>query len=490
MSLSQVRTRRGADSGDRLGSRGPKERHGLSGQPAADRLRRHPQPGRLHRHQCPRGRGRAPLHVALATPAAPDAPGDPWWLVPARELQAELVGIDRETDLAVLKVQPTGLPFAPPRPIPTRLQAAQVVLALGSPLGLASTRDDGRGECGRPTASAKTIGWSTSRPTPRSIRATAAGRWSTADGAVAGHQHPHPQPVGRQRGDRLRGAEQHRPPRRTSSCGSYGRVRRGDIGVFAQTITPAMATGLRLPQDWGVVLGDVYPGGPARRPGLQTRRRGPLGERESGRERPAVRRDALPAAIWAAGRRSTCGRGLQRLTMRVPGDRATGRCAARFGDLVTPEHNLVPRLGVLGLDMTKELARAFPGCGEPAAWWSRPLTPDATTGPGGLQPGDVIYALERRRRVAPSRICAQSLASVAAGDIGGSPGRPAGQTSLRHGDARVTAIAADRSRAAGPGHSGCSPMSEPGRESRRCSSRSMSSCCCAPTTSSSRCARR
>ena len=48
-----------------------------------------------------------------------------------------------------------------------------------------------------------------------------------------------------------------------------GRVHRGVIGVRAQTITPELAHGLALAQDWGVVLGDVFPGGPADHAGLK-----------------------------------------------------------------------------------------------------------------------------------------------------------------------------------------------------------------------------
>ena len=52
-----------------------------------------------------------------------------------RPLPARLVGIDRETDLAVLKIEATGLvplPFADP----DELRQGQIVLAFGSPLGL------------------------------------------------------------------------------------------------------------------------------------------------------------------------------------------------------------------------------------------------------------------------------------------------------------------------------------------------------------------
>ena len=43
----------------------------------------------------------------------------------------------------------------------------------------------------------------------------------------------------------------------------FGRVRRGDIGVRAQTVTPILARGLALPRDRGVVLADALPGSPA-----------------------------------------------------------------------------------------------------------------------------------------------------------------------------------------------------------------------------------
>src|SRR5262249_22479525 len=49
----------------------------------------------------------------------------------------------------------------------------------------------------------------------------------------------------------------------------HGRVRRGQIGVVAQTITPALAAALDLKQDWGVVVSDVVPGGSAESAGLE-----------------------------------------------------------------------------------------------------------------------------------------------------------------------------------------------------------------------------
>jgi serine protease Do len=43
----------------------------------------------------------------------------------------------------------------------------------------------------------------------------------------------------------------------------YGRLLPGEIGVRLQTITPDLARGLGLDQDWGVVVSNVAPGSPA-----------------------------------------------------------------------------------------------------------------------------------------------------------------------------------------------------------------------------------
>jgi serine protease Do len=49
----------------------------------------------------------------------------------------------------------------------------------------------------------------------------------------------------------------------------HGRLRRGTMGVHFQTITRELATGLRLPSDQGVIVGDVLPGSPAEAAGLR-----------------------------------------------------------------------------------------------------------------------------------------------------------------------------------------------------------------------------
>ena len=48
----------------------------------------------------------------------------------------------------------------------------------------------------------------------------------------------------------------------------YGQLRRQEIGISMQTITPDMAEGLGLARDYGVIVSDVWPGGPAEKAGV------------------------------------------------------------------------------------------------------------------------------------------------------------------------------------------------------------------------------
>jgi serine protease Do len=168
-----------------------------------------------------------------------------------------------------------------------------------------------------------------------------------------------------------------------------GRVRRGEIGVFAQTVTPALAAGLRLPREWGVVLGDVYPGGPAAKAGLRINDMilsvdgKPM---ENGRQFDVTLYQRRPGNSVNL----EVGRGLQRLTLRVPVVERRDE-ADRFRDMVTPEQNLIGRLGILGLDLTPELARLIPGVrNEHGVVVAGVADAEGSAGP---LPGDVIYGI-------------------------------------------------------------------------------------------------
>jgi S1-C subfamily serine protease len=169
----------------------------------------------------------------------------------------------------------------------------------------------------------------------------------------------------------------------------HGRVRRGWISARAQTLTPTLARGLGLPQDYGVILSDVVPGGPAARAGLRigdivlTLDRRPM---ENARQLEVnLYRKAVGEVVTLEVRRgSATFSALVTIQERLEDP-------DRFAGLVTPERNLIPRLGVLGIEIDGDLKKLLPALrGEAGVVVASraSLAP-----PDGPEPGDVIYAV-------------------------------------------------------------------------------------------------
>jgi serine protease Do len=325
--------------------------------------------------------------VVIPRPVASGVPARSALAPVSQEVPASLIGTDAETDLAVLKVEQTNLPFARLGDSDS-LAPGQVVLAFGSPFGLASSVTMGVvSAVGRQLRDEDRMVY-IQTDTPINP-GNSGGPLVTTDGAVVGINtlifsqsggsvgvgFAAPGNIVRFVYDQIR---------------TNRRVRRGEIGVFAQTITPAIAAALKLPRDWGVVLGDVYPNSPAAKAGLRisdvilSLDGKPM---ENGRQFDVnVYRRPIGGSV-----NLEVGRGLQRTIIRVPVVERRDE-EDRFRDLVTPEQNLIPRLGILGLDLTPELARGLPGLRSPHGV----IVAVVASGDGdesGLLPGDVIHGV-------------------------------------------------------------------------------------------------
>ena len=325
--------------------------------------------------------------VVIPRPVAAGVPARSALAPVSQEVPASLIGTDAETDLAVLKVEQTNLPFARLGDSDS-LAPGQVVLAFGSPFGLASSVTMGVvSAVGRQLRDEDRMVY-IQTDTPINP-GNSGGPLVTTDGAVVGINtlifsqsggsvgvgFAAPGNIVRFVYDQIR---------------TNRRVRRGEIGVFAQTITPAIAAALKLPRDWGVVLGDVYPNSPAARAGLRINDvilsldGKPM---ENGRQFDVnLYRRPIGGSVDLE-----VGRGLQRTTIRVPVVERRDE-EDRFRDLVTPEQNLIPRLGILGLDLTPELARGLPGLRSAHGV----IVAVVARGDGdesGLLPGDVIHGV-------------------------------------------------------------------------------------------------
>ncbi len=311
-----------------------------------------------------------------------------------RIYDARVVGTQASIDLALLHIEATGLPTLALDPS-AKVRQGELVFAVGSPQGLANTVT-----MGIVSSSARQIDVVTPLPTPMLLIQTDApinpgnsgGPLVNADGALVGIN---TFIVSQSGGSQGLGFAIPAPMVRFAydSLRKYGYVRRIEAGITAQAVTPVLATGLALPRDWGVVVSDVVPGSAAAAAGVQP---GDLIDTFDGR--PIDSLPALTGALFLhqVGEPVLLGvlRGDSRVELTVNAPEAK-QPTDLLADLANPDKGLVPRLGILGVEVSDKLRGILPplriGYGVVVA---------ARTVEGGasgiaLQPGDVIHSLNR-----------------------------------------------------------------------------------------------
>jgi len=327
--------------------------------------------------------------IQVRLPSAMEAAGRNVTMQPEGKLiDAKLVGLDRDIDIAVVKIDRKGLPFLTFGDS-NRLHQGELVMAFGSPLGLESSVSMGvvssvaralhpddmmvyiqtdapinPGNSGGPLVDSQghVIGINTFI--------------LTQSGGSEGLGFAIPASIVKSVYSQIR---------------KEGHVHRGRIGVHVQTITPGMASGINLPQDWGVIVADVQPDGPADKAGVKI---GDIIRTLNGKVMHDARQLELEIFRYPMRQKVTLEiqRGTDHLSLDVPVISAADD-PTRFADLVNPEDNLIPRLGILGIEIDKRLAAMLPDLrnsyGIVVAAGS---TTDLSSGTG-LNPGDVIYSV-------------------------------------------------------------------------------------------------
>ena len=308
---------------------------------------------------------------------------------PRGPIDARLIGVDRQSDLAVLKIDMTGLP-ALQLVDSSELKQGQVVFAFGSPLGLENSVT-----MGVVSATARQID-----PDNPSIYiqtdapinpGNSGGPLVDVDGHVIGINtfilsqsggneglgFAIPSSVVRNIYDQIR---------------AEGHVHRGQIGVSLRTITPDLVAGLHLPVNFGVLLEDVMPGSPADKAGLKV---GDIITSVGGNPVEDVRQFALDLYNYKIGQNAE-------ITILQNGKNATYSVPVverpddpmRFADLVSSPDNVVNRLGVVAINISSDLKEMLGGdLRIPGGVLVAARTSSGTLLGEGPEPGDVIHAV-------------------------------------------------------------------------------------------------
>jgi serine protease Do len=304
---------------------------------------------------------------------------------------ARLVGVFKDGDLALVKIDATGLPALPFADY-LKLRQGQVVFAFGSPEGLQNSVSMGvvssvarqldpdspflyvqtdapinRGDSGGPlvNTSGEIVGLDT---------------FIVSDsGGSQGIGFAIPSIMVHWVYGQLK---------------KYGHIHRPVIGTSLQTITPTLAAALQLPTDSGVLVSDVLPGSPAEAAGLK------IGD----------------ILLSADGMRLTNVAEMMGVTFRHGADQHMKLDVLRgdqhlsfdivpiqephqidqLADLADPASSVIPRLGILAVPLDSKAAALVGGLRRSsgiivAARVENPLGIDT-----GLQAGDAIYEINRQ----------------------------------------------------------------------------------------------
>ena len=331
------------------------------------------------------------LEVELPLSATGGDPGRSIVKRRGRTVGAQIVAIDRETDLAVLKVEMRSLP-ALPFGDSDSLRPGQVVLAFGSPLGLDSSVTMGvvSAVARQLTPEDPMIYVQTDAPINPG---NSGGALVDTDGRLVGISTLIYSQSGGNEGIGF-AAPSNIVRNVFTQIRSTGRVRRGDIGVTAQTVTPLLADALGLSSDAGVVVADVVDGSPAARAGVEP---GDVLISLDGKRMENGRQFRINLYTRGVGQQVTLDiiRGERRLSLRVPvAERESD--TGRLTELVTAD-NAIKGLGVIGLDLSPRIAALLPPLRRTSAVIVAAVSPEAPySQQGRLQPGDAIYALNRQ----------------------------------------------------------------------------------------------
>jgi serine protease Do len=318
-------------------------------------------------------------------------PGESGRAVPVGKrhiMEARLVGVHKETDLALLKIEERDLPTLPLLS-QQRARVGQLVFAIGSPEGLQNSVTMGvvSAVARQPDPKKPLTYIQTDAPINPG---NSGGPLVDMNGSVVGIN-----TFILSEGGGSEGLGFAIPARIVDfvyhSLRKYGHVHRVEIGAVAQEITPTLADGLHLAQRWGVIVDDVKPDGPAAAAGLRVQDIVLTAD-----DRRIETLPGLSAALYLHRLDQVLKleilRGDQKKVLYVPAIEHRDQMDQLF-DAADPEKSLISRLGILAADLTPDVLNQVGSLRITSGVVVLGRAVDLITPDTGLQTGDIIHAL-------------------------------------------------------------------------------------------------
>jgi serine protease Do len=306
-----------------------------------------------------------------------------------QRLDAKVIGVEQLADLALLKIEAHDLPAL--RFNLSQPQPGELVVAIGSPNGLQNSVTMGviSSAWRQPDPDNPMVYLQTDAPINRG---NSGGPLVDVNGAVVGLN---TFIISTSGGSEGLGFAIPAPVVDFvyHSLRQYGRVDHVDIGVVAQTVTTPIAEGLGFPQDWGVVIADLMPHGPADAAGIRV---GDVVVKVDGYAMQGVTEFTAIQYQHPANRplQIEVLRGAQKLSFEVRPflvrDTLDQQLAA-----ADPNDSHIDRLDVLAMDLDETLRTVMPDVRSAAGVVVIGRARGFNSVDTGLQPGDVIASLNR-----------------------------------------------------------------------------------------------
>ena len=304
-----------------------------------------------------------------------------------RELTAKVVGRDPKTDLALLKVEATGLPVIGLGDS-AALQVGEPVMAIGNPFGLEQTVTTGI-----VSATGRVIGagpYDDFIQTDTSINpGNSGGPLINARGQVIGINSIIFSRTGGSVGIGF-AIPVNLAKSVFSQLAATGRVERGWLGVTIQELTPALVKSLGLPDGRGALVAQVSDDSPAAAAGIK---QGDVIVSVAGR--PITRSADLPPVVanLEPGRSVTLS--VIREGKTMPINATVARLEEREPRAMSKVENQ-GRLGLIVGPLTPDIARELSLPKETKGVVVREVREGSPAAEAGIQPADVIVQVNRR----------------------------------------------------------------------------------------------